>query len=175
MLFFFASINDQILPDTHPKRILLILKVGTDMPKQFRFWNWPRALGGSGSGSRTDWDILAVPGPVLKDFCPRVRFSGTWTDQGTTLTYIVSWKSLSVHVRILGFSCCQPPIQNHVVCCFCFGWIYKTELGRNFWCCCVPQHGLILINSYMKHLFNTHDLTLKCSLPSESLRVVVEI
>ena len=25
---------------------------------------------------------------VLKNFCPRVRFSGTWTDPGTTLNYI---------------------------------------------------------------------------------------
>ena len=43
------------------------------------------SFGGSGSGSRTDSDILAVLGPVLKDFCSRVRFSGTWTDPGTTL------------------------------------------------------------------------------------------
>ena len=59
--------------------------MGAEIPKQFRFWNWPRAFGGSGSGSRTDSDILAVPGPVLKDFFPRVRFSGTWTDPTTTL------------------------------------------------------------------------------------------
>ena len=28
---------------------------------------------------------MAVPGPVLKYFCPRVRFSGPWTDPGITL------------------------------------------------------------------------------------------
>ena len=88
-MFFLASIHDQFLPETSPKRILFF-KVGTNILKQFRFWNWPRAFSGSGSGSRTDSDILAVPGPVLKDFCPRVRFSGTWTDPGTTLPKVSS-------------------------------------------------------------------------------------
>ena len=101
MLFLFAPIHDQFLPATHPKRILFF-KVGTDIPKPFRFWNRPRAFSSSGSGSRTDSDILAVPGQVLKDFCPRVRFSGTWTDPGTTLAHIglCTESSKSVHEEI---------------------------------------------------------------------------
>ena len=55
MCFFFkAIINDQFLPDTHPKRILLFLYVEADNLKKIRFWNCPRAFGGSGFGSRSD-------------------------------------------------------------------------------------------------------------------------
>jgi hypothetical protein len=46
-------------------------------------------FGSSGSGSRTDFDFLAVPGAVLMDLFPRVRFSGTWTDPGTTLLIVI--------------------------------------------------------------------------------------
>ena len=60
--------------------------LGADIPEKNQVLEVSKPFGGSGSGSKTDPDIMAVQGPVLKDFCLRVRFSGTWTDPGTTLT-----------------------------------------------------------------------------------------
>ena len=67
-----------------------------DVQKMFQ--NWLAAFGDFRSGSRTESDFLAVPGLVLKDFFPLVRFLSTWTNQAITLIFSISNILLSIPV-----------------------------------------------------------------------------
>ena len=63
----------------------------TQIIKRFRVWfsNCLRYLVCSKSGSSTEMVFLAVLGPVLQYFCPRVRLSGIKKYPGTTLLSII--------------------------------------------------------------------------------------
>ena len=81
-----------------------------DLKNLFQVLELTGSLWWSRSGSRTDSDFLAVLGPVLMDFCPRVRFLGTWTDPSTKL--VCSMSQLEAHqevatVTVVTYTLCE--------------------------------------------------------------------
>ena len=66
---------------------------------------------------------MAVRGPVLKDFFPQVRFSGTWTDLGTTLT----------QMKKAHLSQTTPNMSSIAAVCDSLGKTSLTSLVGNYW------------------------------------------
>ena len=98
--FFSSSLMTSFwLKHIKKKYIYIYLGGSRHFKKYSRVLNWPRAFGGFGSDSRTKSDFLAVPGPVLQDFCPWIWFLGTWTDLCTTLNFLIQILRASTFIK----------------------------------------------------------------------------